>query len=213
MKVACIIQARLASTRLPAKTLLMLPTGRCVLEEVIHRCRQIKGVDVVVVAIPDSQENDIVAEIAGRTGVSIVRGSEHDVLSRYIKAAEAVNADLVLRVTSDCPLIEPFRCSKVIANFITADCDYVANNFEPRSVDYGGDCEVFSIDALRRANADATEPSDREHVGTWMRNNLRALASSYANRSGWTPRRLTLDTLADYKVIWDEFKRREKEAA
>ena len=228
MTVAAIVQARLGSTRLPAKVLLPLPTGRTVLEEVLHRCRQIDGVDVVVCAIPNTPENDIVAHVAakiiwvpaGKHKVAdwvrpvIVRGPEHDVLSRYVKAAKEVDASVIMRITADCPLIDPEVCAKVLRVVTEGRADY-ASNVERRSYPQGFDCQVVTRRILDWANENATEPYDREHVLTIL-DRASSLGCHKNNVSAYPDRshiRWTLDTLADYKVIWDEFKRREREAA
>lgn len=210
MTVACIIQARLRSTRLPAKVLLPLPTGRTVLEEVIYRCKQIKGVDAVVVAIPDTPENDIIASVACRTAV--VRGPEHDVLARYAKAASEVNADVIMRITSDCPLVDPEVSGQVLR--LVGGVGYASNCWPAREHPHGLDCEVFTRDLLSMANNEATDAYDREHVTPFIQRNCRvegsALLKSMVDRSHI---RWTLDTIEDYVTIWDEFQRREKEAA
>jgi spore coat polysaccharide biosynthesis protein SpsF (cytidylyltransferase family) len=108
MTIAIIVQARYGSTRLPGK--IMRPLGGAtVLRRVLDRCARIPGADVVVCAIPDTDENEPVAAEAARAGAVVVRGDERDVLARYAKAASAVGADMVMRVTSDCPFIDPGR--------------------------------------------------------------------------------------------------------
>jgi spore coat polysaccharide biosynthesis protein SpsF len=234
LTVACVIQARLGSTRLPAKVLLPLPTGRTVLEEVIYRCKMIKGVDVVVVAIPDTVENDILkAHLANVAtvfidhlppraalhvepndgpGVVVIRGPEHDVLSRYAKAAEAVDAKVVIRVTADCPLIDPDTCGAVFKLQQETGAEYASNCWPARHFPHGWDCEVFTRDLLRRCEAQLWDDYEREHVTPKMQKAdgvKRALLKAMEDRSHI---RWTLDTLADYKVIWDEFKRREEAA-
>ncbi len=225
MKVAAIVQARLGSTRLPAKVLLPLPTGRCVLEEVIHRCKQIQGVDVVVVAIPDTPENDIIVELMPGIMASyikrridppiIVRGPENDVLERYQRAAFQVDADVVIRITADCPLLDSNLCTAMLNTFINRRLHYVSNAWPVREVPHGYDCEIFTYDLLYSALIHAEEAYDREHVTPWMQ--------KHSQKSGgfmiWKAMpdqshiRLTLDTIKDYTAIWNEFKRREKEAA
>lgn len=154
MTTAVIVQARLGSTRLPAKVLLPLPNGRKVLEEVLHRCWCIPGVDVVVAALPDTPENDILLScIVGDTVV--VRGPEHDVLARYAKAAEVVKADVIMRVTSDCPLIEPEICGKALDLHCRINHGYVSNSWPTRTYPHGLDCEVFNRDVLELANRNA----------------------------------------------------------
>lgn len=226
MRVAAIVQARLGSTRLPAKILLPLPTGRTVIEEVLHRCAKINGVDVVVVAIPDTVENDVLADIIhpmtyevqwlGGKRLVMVRGPEHDVLARYVVAAEAVSADVIMRITADCPLIDPDVCAKVLREVTEGRADY-ASNVERRSYPQGFDCQVATRSTFDWANENATEPYDKEHVFTILeRLHAPQLGYRRVNVSESPDRshiRWTLDTLADYRTIWNEFMRREKEAA
>lgn len=217
-RVACIVQARLGSTRLPAKVLLPLPTGRTVLEEVLHRCKQIKGVDVVVLATPDTPENDILTWFAWKAiGVPhgvLTRGPEHDVLARYAKAAVEVDADVIMRVTADCPLIDPYICGQVL-KLVCGEREFASNNEPPRSYPIGFDCEVFSRGLLMRAHEEAADPDDREHVGIWMRRNAKAKRCLYADESELNRRRshlqLTLDTLEDYVRIYRVFEEQARE--
>ena len=116
-RTAVIVQARMASTRLPGKVLLPL-AGTTVLDHVLTRCAAIGNSDILVCAVPDTPDSDPVAEeamrIGARTGALVFRGSESDVLDRYYRAARFADADIVLRVTSDCPLIDPAVCARVI---------------------------------------------------------------------------------------------------
>lgn len=211
MTTAVIVQARLGSTRLPAKVLLPLPNGRKVLEEVLHRCWCIPGVDVVVAALPDTPENDILLScISGDTVV--VRGPEHDVLARYAKAAEAVKANVVMRVTSDCPLIDPVVCGQVLTLWAVdnGQRSFGTNN-TPRTWPHGFDCEVFDANALKVADRKATSKEDREHVTPYLRRNLPI--ENLPSPEDRSHLRWTLDTLEDYKTIWNVFQEQMKEAA
>jgi spore coat polysaccharide biosynthesis protein SpsF (cytidylyltransferase family) len=168
-KTACIIQARLGSTRLPGKVL--EPLGDApVLEHVLRRCQAIDGVDEVVCATVAGADGDAVAALADNLDVAVYRGPECDVLARYHGAAHAVGADVVMRVTSDCPLIDPEICAAVLKLRIEADADYAANNMPP-SWPHGLDCEVFTIGALDEAATTAVAPEDHEHVTPWIRRN------------------------------------------
>lgn len=224
---ACIVQARLGSTRLPAKVLLPLPTGRIVLEEVLYRCRQIPGIDVVVCAIPDTAENDILATVVGKImwcsaddkfgrnpiHPVIVRGPEHDVLARYAKAAEAVGADVVMRVTSDCPLIDPRVCGDVLKRRTEGGYAYVCNNMPP-TFPIGFDTETFTAGLLRHVNDTATDQQDREHVSPMMRRLASGVDGvNVASDIDRSHLRWTLDTLEDYKTIWNVFQEQLREAA
>lgn len=168
-RTACIVQARVGSTRLPGKVLETLGHAP-VLEHVLRRCRAIPGVDEVVCATVEGPDGDAVAALAQTLGVTVYRGSEKDVLARYHGAAHAVNADIVLRVTSDCPLIDPEVCAAVLKLRAEAEADYAANNMPP-SWPHGLDCEAFTIDTLDEAIATATAAEDHEHVTPWIRRN------------------------------------------
>jgi glutamate-1-semialdehyde 2,1-aminomutase/spore coat polysaccharide biosynthesis protein SpsF len=210
MATACIVQARLGSTRLPAKVLLPLPTGRTVIQEVIHRCHQIPGVDYIVVAIPDTPENVILARHIGMAAPYIA-GPEHDVLARYVVAVRSVpNCDVVMRITADCPLIDPQVCGRVLAKFNEDGLGYCSNTIR-RSWPKGLDCEVFSRAWLEMADKQATEPSDREHVCTIMHRFPHVQqVTTVPDRSHllWT-----LDTMEDYVRIWRLFEDRLRDEA
>lgn len=168
--IAVIAQARINSTRLPSKVLAPLTSdGMTVLEHVLSRVQRIPGIDVVVGAFPDEQASEPLCGIAESLGVQVYLGPEHDVLARYAGAAEMVGADIIMRVTCDCPLIDPEVCGAVLeALLLDVNADY-ASNLEPRSFPQGLDCEAFTMRALMLADRLATDPYDREHVSTWMR--------------------------------------------
>ncbi len=166
MTTAVIIQARTGSSRFPSKVLADLG-GRTVLAEVIRRCRNIVGADIVVCAIPDNARDDVIVNVAERAGAIVVRGSERDVLDRYARACEAVGASVVMRITADCPLLDPEICASVLRLRARESADFAANDIEP-TFPRGLNCEVFTADALMEAAASATDPYDREHVTPWM---------------------------------------------
>jgi spore coat polysaccharide biosynthesis protein SpsF len=192
----------MGSKRLPGKVLLPL-NGHTVIGEVLERCRRIPGVDFVVCAVPDTTENDQLADYVFYHGTQwqmgcheVYRGDEHDVLHRYYETAKATKADIIVRVTGDCPLISPELCGEVLARLKSDEADY-ASNIEPRTFPQGYDCEAFTYQTLLEANE---QDSEREHVTTWMR---AAPGVKRVNvRSPWPLEgRLTLDTEDDYKTI------------
>jgi spore coat polysaccharide biosynthesis protein SpsF len=225
MKTAtCIVQARLGSTRLPAKVLLPLPNGRTVLEEVVWRCKHIRGVDLVICAVPDTPESDPLKRILlrpdnavglGEYGlchtVTATAGPESDVLARYADAAEFCGAEYILRVTSDCPLLSPAQCELVLDKVLSGEHDFAANS-GPGSYSLGWSCEAFTADLLRQAGEHATDPSDREHVGPWPRRNARNPAHIVVPEAG-SALRPSIDTLADYVATWGIFQDQMREAA
>jgi glutamate-1-semialdehyde 2,1-aminomutase/spore coat polysaccharide biosynthesis protein SpsF len=194
---AIIVQARMGSTRLPGKVLMPL-AGHTVLEEVLRRCRAIPGADTVVCAIPDDPADDVLIAPATRSGAVVTRGSASDVLSRYRRAADTVGADIVMRVTSDCPLIDPALCGEVLALRAARGVDYAANNIPP-GFPHGLDCEAFTAAALRRADDEARDPYAREHVTPWLRTHPTVTRAALPGPGGAVlDQRWTLDFPEDY---------------
>lgn len=192
--VVAIVQARVGSTRLPAKVLMPL-AGRPMVAHVLDRMRGIAGVDMVVAAVPDLPEDDDLAATCERHGALVVRGSSIDVLSRFAKAADATHADVVLRVTADCPLLSPSVSTRVLAEF--ESCDYASNTLR-RTYPRGLDTEVFTASALHAANAEATDPIEREHVTPFIyRRPERFRLRHVVNGTDLADRRWTVDTADD----------------
>lgn len=163
-----IVQARMTSTRLPGKVLEDL-AGKTVLWHVLTRCAAIPGIDIVCCAVPEGPEQEPVAAEAEACGATVARGSEYDVLDRYYTAARGLGAGNIMRVTSDCPLIDPGLCGEVLAALLAdPSADYAANNFVHR-YPHGLDCEAFTWKALERDWKEASEAYDREHVTPWLR--------------------------------------------
>ena len=192
MTTAVIIQARMASTRLPGKVLLDL-AGRSVLSHVIERCQDIENADVVCCAVPEGRESDPVAAEAERCGAVVFRGSETNVLDRYYQAARSLNASVVLRVTSDCPMIDPGVCAAVLDLRARENADYATNNMPP-SWPHGLDCEAFTFEWLERASEQAFEPQALEHVTPFIRSHGEARKVNLSNPEGTiSDHRWTLD--------------------
>ena len=194
----------MTSTRLPGKVLLPLG-GRPVLDHVITRCRLARRVDEVVIAVPDLPSSAPIEEACTRLGARIIRGPEHDVLERYRMAAEVTSADVVVRVTSDCPLIEPVfidAClTELLASAATdAPYDYFCN-VEPRRLPRGLDVETFTAAALRTAATDATSPADREHVTAYLRTSGKFRTGGLLLNQDFSHLRWTLDTQEDLAMF------------
>ncbi len=165
-RIVAIIQARMSSTRLPGKILADLG-GRPLLARVVERARAAKSVGLVVVATTDRAADDRVAEFCGAGQVPVFRGSEDDVLDRFRQAAARFEADVVVRLTADCPLLDPAVIDLVVQSFLSGDCDYASNTIEPTYPD-GLDTEVFRRAALERAWREAKLKSEREHVTPYI---------------------------------------------
>lgn len=178
-RTAVVVQARVGSTRLPGKVLQAL-RGKTVLAHALARCAAIPGIDSVVCATSDLPADDAILAEAQQAGAEVFRGSQDDVLARYLGAAESVGAEVVLRVTSDCPLIDPAICRAVLDLRESAVADYASNNM-PRLFPHGLDCEAFTTAALRKASVTTAVPFDREHVTPWLR---RAAGLKRANLPG-----------------------------
>lgn len=199
-KTAIIVQARMASTRLSGKAILPL-AGKTVLAHVLARCARVPGIEVVCCAVPKGTINDAVAAEAEKRGAVVYRGSEEDVLDRYWQAARMLKADIVMRVTSDCPLADPELCGEVLRHVSEGGADYACNNM-PASWPHGLDCEAFKFAALDRSAHEATRPLEREHVTPWLRNNPNLKKANVAGPGGWVAeQRWTLDFPEDYEFF------------
>jgi len=164
MRIVAIVQARMGSTRYPGKSLHDLD-GTTLMERVLARVSAAARIDEVVVATTTQPGDDAIEAVARAAGYAVVRGSVEDVLDRYVAAARAHRADVVVRNTADEPFLDPAIIHEAIAAFEDADppADYASNNLRPVYPE-GLDTEVISIEALQRAHRDATLASDREHV-------------------------------------------------
>lgn len=169
MKTIAIIQARISSTRLPGKVLLDLQ-GIPVLAWVVRAAKAISGIDGVIVATSTDDADDAIANWCKNNKVKCSRGSLDDVLGRFANAARDNNADVVMRITADCPLLDPAICGAVLRLFKNHNLDY-ASNTAPSTWPDGLDCEVFSTKALYAAEKEARLKSEREHVTPFIYHN------------------------------------------
>ena len=197
-----IVQARMASTRLPGKVLKPV-LGKPLLTYQVERLQRVKQADAIVLATTTNDADQVLVDFAQAHELACYRGSEEDVLSRYHGAAEEAGADVVTRITSDCPLIDPAVIDKVIATFTQSqpNCDYASNTLR-RTYPRGMDCEVFSRKALGIAHADAVESVDREHVTPFIYRHPDRFALrhvEYASDCG--DHRWTVDTIEDFALV------------
>ena len=163
-----VIQARMGSSRLPGKVLMDIG-GKPMIDRVVDRARRVGGVDEVVVATSVHPLDDPLAEHVTRAlDAPVVRGSEEDVLSRFVDAARRFDADRVIRATADCPLFSPMANAGVLAVQEAGGLDYV-HTWGERHLPRGTDAEVATRAALERAGEEATLQPDREHVTPWIR--------------------------------------------
>lgn len=207
MKIGAIIQARMGSTRLSGKVMKDLE-GKTVLEHVINRVRQSKMIDEIIIATTTHDRDDVIETEALRCGVKVFRGSEDDVLSRYYYAAKENGLDVVVRITSDCPLIDPKVLDEVIQCYLNNDYDIVSNagsDLSKRTYPRGLDTEVFSFKVLENAFTNAKETYQREHVTPYIYENSIGVYY-YKNDIDYSKYRWTLDTDEDFKLIFEIYK-------
>lgn len=200
-RVVAIIQARMGSTRLPGKILKPL-AGQPVLARVVDRVRRSRRIGEVVVATTTLPADDAIADLCRSRGWACERGSEEDLLDRYYRAAVAHHADVIVRITSDCPVIDPGVTDSVIDAFLASPCDYASNTLEPRTFPRGLDTEVMSFAALERAWREDRDPAWREHVTPYLyRYPDRFRLRRVANDRDLSFHRWTLDTPEDYELL------------
>ena len=200
MNLVVIIQARMGSTRLPGKILKDI-CGQPMLVRVINRVRRATLLNQVIVATSTEAADDTVADLCAAHSVEVFRGSELDVLDRYYQAARSRGAEGVVRITSDCPLIDPDVMDRVIRVFLDSRPDYATIGLV-RTYPRGLDPEVMSIDALERAWREATEPYQRMHVTPYLyQNPTEFKCVNVANDEDYSSYRWTVDTAEDLALV------------
>ena len=200
-RVLAIVQARMSSTRLPGKVLEELG-GRRVLDVVISRLCGARELQGVVVATSGDADDHPVAQVAEDAGVPVVRGPLEDVLERYRLAAQLHPCEAVVRITADCPLVDPEVVDEVIGRWREGDEQYVANVIEPRTYPKGLDVELISRPALEIAAGEASDPYDREHVTPYVRSRPERFAQAGVYHDPpYGGVRLTLDTADDLDAL------------
>ncbi len=209
--VVAIIQARMGSTRLPGKVMMPI-VGKPMLWHVIERVKRCKNIDSIVVATTSKKENNPIIELAKKCKVEIFIGSENDVLDRYYQAATKFNADIIVRITADCPLINPNTIDKMINLCLKENADYICGHPDFHSIEQG--VEVVSFAALKKMMNMATKDYQKEHVTIYIKENPELFKIS-AIKPGLIFRRkgmrLTVDTKEDIKLIREIYNRLYKE--
>lgn len=199
MKVVAIVQARMGSTRLPNKVMRSI-VGLPMIELLLKRLSKAKEVDQIVVATSIDPRNEPLVERVKQLGYACEQGSEKDVLSRYLQAAEAHHADVIVRITGDCPLVDPELVDTVISAFKANPVDYFSN-VSPATYPDGLDIEVFTLKALQRSAQESDSEYDHEHVTPYIRNQLSFSKSSIQHNEDLSALRWTVDELEDLQVI------------
>ena len=198
--IGCIIQARMGSSRLPGKVLMNSNNGMPLLYHVINQLRHCSKVKNLVIATTTNQEDDEIEKFADNNSVDVFRGNEKDVLDRYFQCAKKYSFSTIVRITADCPLIDPQIVDKVIEQFFSGNYDFATNTLT-RTFPIGTDVEVFSFSALKRTWESAQLPSEREHVTPYLRNERNFKIINVQNDKNISSLRLTVDRIEDFELI------------
>jgi len=202
-KVLAIVQARVGSTRLPGKVLKKV-NDKSLIEILFHRLSKSKKIDKIILATSESNENDILSDLIQVLGYDIFRGQEDDVLGRYFEAAKQYQPECIVRITGDCPILDPKLIDKVISSYIKENADY-ASNINPPTYPDGLDVEVFSFESLKEANQKANNAYQREHVTPYIRENKKLKKINLSNDIDLSKERWTVDEYSDFLVIENIF--------
>lgn len=203
--VVAIIQARMSSTRLPNKVLMKI-NDHSMLEEVIRRTRRIRDINEVIVATTKNPKDQQIVSFCKKLKTKVFRGSEDDILDRFYHCAKVEKANVVIRITSDCPLLDSKIVEEGLELFLTTDADYVSNALE-RTYPRGLDFEIFTFAALERAWRKAKSRTDREHVTSYFYSHPEIFKiQQLLNKTDYSKYRLTVDTQIDLELIRTIFK-------
>lgn len=208
-KVAAIIQARLGSTRLPDKILKEI-SSKPMLWHVVDRLSHSKTIDEIIVATTNLPEDDQVQVFCEMNNILFYRGSSEDVLSRYYEAANKFKADFIIRITSDCPVIDPLIIDNMLEYFFeenqSSELDYLSN-VHPRTFPRGLDTEIFSFNSLTIAHNEAAQQFEREHVTPYIYNHPEKFRiKNFENEKDLSFHRWTVDTQKDFLLIDEIYK-------
>lgn len=199
MKVVAVVQARMGSMRLPNKVMKAIG-GKPMIEILLARLSRSQEIDQIVVATSIDPRNTPLVQYVTQLGYPCEQGSEEDVLERYLQAARKHGAEIVVRITGDCPLIDPDLVDQTIRKFKDGGFDYVSNSYPP-TYPNGLDVEVFTFEALQRASEETTKPFDHEHVTPYLRSPGLFRQGTFSGDEDLSGLRWTVDELDDFKVI------------
>lgn len=198
-QIAVILQARMGSSRLPGKVLADLG-GRPMLAFLVERLKRCVSVDRFILATTELAEDDPLVELGDSLGLVVVRGSQNDVLSRFVLAAEHTQANILIRITGDCPFLDPGLLEEMIHDFLGQEIDYFSNCTLPTYPD-GLDVEIFTRQSLMFAQAECNDASQREHVTPWIRDSGQCRLADKRNSIDYSDMRWTVDEPEDLQVI------------
>jgi spore coat polysaccharide biosynthesis protein SpsF (cytidylyltransferase family) len=180
-------------------------SGKPMLWHIITRLGYAKQIEKIIIATTDKEEDKVIVKLAEEMGVVFYCGSSEDVLDRYYQAAKEFGIDHIVRITADCPMIDPEIVDKIVKYYLKDTFDYVSNGLKPTLPD-GLDTEVFSIRSLEKAWTEARKPSEREHVTPYIYNHPEMFKiSNYAYDVDLSGMRWVVDQGADYKFITEVY--------
>ena len=200
MKTIAIVQARMGSTRFPNKVMQLVGNGIPMIEVLFSRLSRAKSIDQIVLATSTNPNNDALSEHMANLGYIVYRGSEDDVLDRYYKTAREQKADVVVRITGDCPLIDPVLVDEVVTLYKKGNVDY-SSNINPPTYPDGLDVEVFSFSSLEKSWKNATKSQHREHVTLFIRDSTEFSTINLTYNKDHSDERWTVDEVEDYEVV------------
>ena len=217
-KVAAIVQARMGSERLLGKVALEVE-GKPLLAHLIERLKKAEKIDQVIIATSDKEADTPVVEIAETCGISFYRGSETDVLSRYLEAAEKYGVDIIVRVTGDCPLLDPLTVDELVGKYLASDLDYMRLNVDEDGYPRGLDAEIFSLKTLEKAaeyiegEGEGGNSPYREHVTLYIYRHPDLFKTVQVDPPAYLRRdyRLCVDEREDFELIQEIYRRFYKE--
>ena len=200
--IAATIEARMSSSRLPGKVLLDA-AGKPMLSHLVSRLKKVSSIDHIVLATTDNVADDILQNFASLNDISCWRGSENNVMKRVLEAAESVQADIIVEITGDCPLVDPQIVEQMIQIYLHNDVDYVSNNKKPSFPD-GMDVQIIKYSSLKHSYNNTKDALDYEHVTYHIKRNshiYRTINFMSPPATHWPDLGLTLDEDPDYQLL------------
>jgi len=202
MKIVATIEARMTSSRLPGKPLMKV-CGIPMLGHLVDRLKAVESIDTIVLATTSNHADDIMVDYASGIGIQVFRGDEDDVMGRVVNAGKSVDADVIVEITGDCPIIDPEIIEQAIRIYRENTYEYIGNQ-HIRSYPDGMDVQVFALDTLIRSEAMTSDPLDREHVTLHIRNNPQIFSHLHLvapPEQHWPDLGLTLDEQNDFDLL------------
>ena len=210
VKIVAIVQCRLGSIRFPKKVLSLIE-GKPAINHLLTRLSRSKMITEVLTAIPKNKDNNILHRYLRDLNFRVFRGSEENVLKRYYEAAKSINAEVIIRITGDCPLVDYGMIDNLLLKFLKGDYDYLSNNNPPTYPD-GFDVEIFKFKTLKETIKNAKSSYEKEHVTPFMQKSKKFKKINVFSKIDYSRYRLTLDEEEDLKLIRKIFKKFNKKS-